>query len=178
MLTERWVEFNDNNEALEYCEDEVLTRVDKCSTAVLFEDLEVLEGMDDAEVQLLKGLTRERHYAAGETILKMGDKADSLFFLTSGAISVQLPLENDQYKRLISFDAGVVFGEVAFVDGSGRSAMVFADRDAGCYELARAEFDELGEKYPRLKIKLLENLLLVFSASLRKANRELATLAQ
>jgi CRP-like cAMP-binding protein len=108
----------------------------------------------------------------------MGETADSLFFLTAGSVSVQLPLQNGNHKRIVSFDAGSVFGEVAFVDGSTRSAMVFADTPARCFEMERDDFDRLGETHPALKIKLLQNLLIVFSSNLRKANREIATLGQ
>ncbi len=175
---ERWVQFEDNNEALEFCEDQLLASFETPAEAVPFEELEVFEGMTHAEIELIRGVAKNCDYMPGDIIVRMGDAADSLFFLSAGSISVQIPLQNGNYKRIVSFDAGSVFGEVAFVDGSTRSAMVYADTPAHCFELARDDFDRLGENHPALKIKLLQNLLLVFSSNLRKANREIATLGQ
>jgi CRP-like cAMP-binding protein len=145
---------------------------------VEFSSLDALEGMTLDEAALLKARAAERRYAAGDVIVRMGERADSLFFLTGGSVSVRLPMENGALKELLSCRPGVVFGEMAFIDGSTRSAMVVADTKAVCYELGRADFEELGREHPALQIKLLRNLLRLFSANLRKANRELAILGQ
>jgi glutaminase len=173
-----WVEFEDNNDALVFCEDQLLAREETGPAEVEFSSLDALEGMTSEESALLKARAAERRYTAGDVIVRMGERADSLFFLTGGSVSVRLPLENGALKELLSCRPGVVFGEMAFIDGSTRSAMVVADTEAVCYELGRADFEELGREHPALQIKLLRNLLRLFSANLRKANRELAILGQ
>ncbi len=175
---ERWIEFEDNNAALAYCEDRLLGRQGDDPGEVGFMALDVLEGVSVEEKNLLRNRTAERVYEAGDVVVNMGDRADSIFFLVAGRVSVELPLANGGTKQLVSYHPGVVFGEMAFLDGAARSAMVRAETRVVCRELTRKDFDEIGTARPALKIQLLHNLLRVLSANLRKANREISILGQ
>ncbi len=174
---DRWMEFEDNNSALAWCEDRLLGRDDDPGE-VPFVAVDVLDGVTDEEKQMLLDATSERTYAAGDTIVRIGEKADSVFFLTAGRVSVELPLANGSSKQLVSYHPGIVFGEMAFLDGAERSAMVRAETRTVCRELTRDAFDEIGARQPALQVKLLHNLLRVLSANLRKANREISILGQ
>ena len=68
----------------------------------------------------------------------------------------------------------MVFGEMALIDRGPRSATVVADIETECDLLGLDDFDRLGALYPKIKIKLLENLSLILARRLRKANRELS----
>ena len=88
---------------------------------------------------------------------------------------------NRIYSNILKVGAylpGVVFGEMAFIDGSKRSASVVADSAVVCHALTREDFERIGLEHPGMQVKLLRNLLRVFSANLRKADREVAILAQ
>lgn len=174
----QWNEFPDNNTALAWCEDRLLQPEDGPEGGDVFATLDVLEGMSPEDVGLLRERALERRFGKDEVIVRVGDRADSLYFLAEGSVSVLLTMQDGQERELVSYRPGVVFGEMAFVDGSPRSATVVATVPSVCFELRREDFDAIGEGSPGLKIRLLENLLKVFSVNLRKANRELSILAQ
>ena len=48
--------------------------------------------------------------------------------------------ESDRYKRLITYSSGVMFGEMAFLDGSPRSADVCSNEDSETYLLSPDEY--------------------------------------
>lgn len=173
-----WIFFEDTNRALEYCENVILRDFSCGDEVVPFGDVEVFAGMSPEDVSFVEELTVEETFHACDVVVRMGDHADALYFLTRGDVSVQIPLENGDEKRLASFSAGMVFGEMAFIDGAPRSAMVYADSDVTVRLLKREAFDRLGVTRPEIKIRLLENLLRVFSRNLRKANREIYFLNQ
>ncbi len=170
--------FDDTNLALEFCEGVLLSEVTEFENFVPFADVELLNGLARSEIDYVEKLTTERQYRSGVQIFLMGEIADSLFILLSGDVSVRLPLENGDHKRLASFSAGMVFGEMAFIDRASRSAMVYADTDVSVRELTINAFQQIGRERPQVKIQMLENLMRVFSRNIRKANREISILNQ
>jgi CRP-like cAMP-binding protein len=123
-------------------------------------------------------LTRKT-FNKGEIIVKEGDADRNLFLLTKGLVSVRIHLpESDRYKRLITYSAGVTFGEMAFLDGSPRSADVWSDEDSETYVLSPAEFSVLQDESPQIAIKLIRNLALEISDRLRIRTNEVRVLEE
>jgi glutaminase len=89
-------------------------------------------------------------------------------------VSVFVPQNGGARRRLATFSAGMVFGEMAAIDRAPRSAMIVADTDVDCDVLSLENFDQLGVSHPATKIKILKNLNLSLCHRLRKANRELS----
>jgi glutaminase len=131
---------------------------------------------DEAELQLLDERMETKEFASGETIIQTGTLADELFILTSGSVEVRLHLEGKRHQRLDVFAAGMSFGELAFLDGSPRSADIIAIGPVTCRVINRQLFDSLGERHPGLKSKILNEIALLLSSRLRQANIEISAL--
>ena len=115
----------------------------------------------------------------GEIIVKEGDNDRNLFFLVKGLVSVRIHLpQSDRYKRLISYSAGVAFGEMAFLDGSPRSADVWSDEGSEAYVLSPDEFAVLQNEAPQIAIKLIRNIALEISERLRIRTNEVRVLEE
>jgi CRP-like cAMP-binding protein len=97
--------------------------------------------------------------------------------LASGKVSIKLELPDGKTKRLATLSPGLVFGEMAWVERSQRSAAVIADRDSLCYQLEMDDFDALVPEHGEIRAKMQENLLRIFSRNLRKANDEIGVLS-
>jgi glutaminase len=117
-------------------------------------------------------------FATGETILRKGDPADCIYFLTEGQVSVVTELPNGELTRLSTLSSGMTFGELAAVSRAARTADVRADEMATCYALPLETFERLGETRPDLKLALLENLLTNVCQTVARLTHEVATLAQ
>ena len=167
----------DNDLALEWCENRVLeTALPNRSPDRTAEpgQYELLEGFAPEEVAVIASLLRRRTHQPGEAIINAGDAAGEMFFLARGSVIVFVPLESGGRKRLATFSAGMVFGEMAVIDRAPRSAMIVADSPVVCDALDVEDFERLGTTHPRIKIKLLEKLTVILSRRLRKANRKLS----
>lgn len=168
--------FADVDHALEWCEAELLkqhaSRSEHDSTKELRSQV-ALAGLTVDELAALQPLLRRRTYAAGKAIINVGDKADELFLLARGKVSVVMALVSGGRKRLASFSPGMAFGEMALIDGAPRSAQILAETVVECHVLKQADFERLSQTHPEIKVKLLKNLCLELCRKLRKANREL-----
>jgi len=169
--------FDDNDHALEWCENQLLKKnlpARPLSRAIKVAQYELCEHFTAEELKIFGALLERRTFAADETIINIGDEAREMFFLARGSVSVFVPQSGDARRRLATFSAGMIFGEMALIDGAPRSAMIVADSEVECDVLSLEEFSKLASFHPVIKIKILKNLNLSLCRRLRKANRELS----
>ncbi|HYQ72882.1 MAG TPA: glutaminase, partial [Gammaproteobacteria bacterium] len=171
-----WRSFEDDY-ALEYCEDMILDMQNDTEDVAAFEDFELFAGLSPEDIEVITGKLARQTYARGELIVAQGEPASKLFLLASGKVSIKLHLPDGKTKRLATLSPGLVFGEMAWVERSRRSAAVNADRDSLCYQLEMDDFDALVSEHSEIKARVQENLLRIFSRNLRKANEEIGLLS-
>jgi len=166
--------------ALESCENAVLARIMpdhlEMPLPVPLSGCALFARCDPGELALLDERMERKTYASGDLIIQSGTRADELFVLTSGSVEVRLNLGNKRYQRLDVFSSGMSFGELAFLDGSPRSADVIAIADVECRVIKKPLFEEIGCEQPLLKAKILNELALQLCDRLRQANIEISAL--
>ncbi len=174
--------FPDTDAALEWAEDNVLTQsleLAGASGAIQLDQMDILRDFTPPEIQALEQKMTRRTFDKGKIIVKEGETDRNLFFLVKGLVSVRIHLpQSDRYKRLITYSAGVTFGEMAFLDGSPRSADVWSDEDSETYVLSPAQFDALQDHNPQIAIKLIRNIALEMSERLRIRTNEVRVLEE
>lgn len=172
--------FPSEDAALESCENEVLAEVMEDHwlqpPPVSLAGCALFAKCDEAELRLLDERMEFKTYAAGDTIIQTGTNADELFILVSGSVEVRLRLDGERHQRLDVFSAGMSFGELAFLDGSPRSADIVAVAPVHCRVINRPFFDELGAEFPALKASILSEIALQLCDRLRQANIEISAL--
>lgn len=172
----------DIDDALEWCEDLLLRRVAphllRDGQPVALGAINILAGFAPDELALIRFVLEEVRYDAGETIIREGDRADSLFLVVAGRVSVCLTIKNhSRRQRLSTIGPGLAFGELALLDGGRRSADVITDEPTVCYRLPLAPLEALGKSHPEIKSKLIYNIARELSARLRLADAEIRSLS-
>jgi MFS superfamily sulfate permease-like transporter len=174
--------FPDTDTALEWAEDNVLTQsleLAGASEPIQLEQMDILRDFSPQEIHDLQQKLTRKTFSEGEIIVKEGDTDRNLFLLAKGLVSVRIHLaESDRYKRLVTYSPGVTFGEMAFLDGSPRSADVWSDAASETYVLSPAEFSVLQEQSPHIAIKLVRNIALEISDRLRIRTNEVRILEE
>jgi SulP family sulfate permease len=166
--------FPDTDAALEYAEERVLQARRAGESLAIEADVDrssLLEGLSQGESALVRARLVRRTYKGGEVIIREGSVDRDLFLMSRGTASVRVGMPGqDRQRRLASFSAGTVFGELALLDQRPRSATVTADEEVVCYVLSEEAFHELGRDHPAIAIKLLTNLGRELSGRVRRAN--------
>jgi glutaminase len=172
--------FPSEDAALESCENLVLSEVIKDHQLgippVSLAECTLFTQCDESELKLLDEGMEHKTFVVGESIIQTGTRADELFILTHGTVEVRLRLEGDRHQRLDVFSGGMSFGELAFLDGSPRSADVVAMSQVHCRVITRPFFDALDSRFPALKAKILKEIALQLCDRLRLANIEISAL--
>jgi anti-anti-sigma factor len=152
----------DADRALEWAEDRLIARElapEARGEHLPFEQLDVLAGLDARECECLRALLSERRFAPGQVVIREGDRSRELFAIVRGTASVRIRLPGEEReKRLATFAAGAIFGEVALLDREPRSATVQADDELVCYVLDEGGFETLKARHPLVAVKLLANI--------------------
>ncbi len=174
-----WGTFADVDLALEWCEDQLLTRV--LGTELLVDlplhEQELLRDLSDDEVGAISARATIDTVASGTTVVREGERADALYFVLSGVVSVRLGLGTDgRERRLATFGPGMAFGEMALIDDGIRTADVVTDEVATLARIAVADLRELGAAHPELMATLYRNLSCQLAAWLQRANAQVRAL--
>ena len=92
---------------------------------------------DDAKGRVADG-ARERRFAAGETVVKEGDRGSSMFVVESGRLGVSAHGTVGQSQRLAVLEPGTPFGEISLLTGDPRTATVRALTEATLLEIDKS----------------------------------------
>lgn len=97
-----------------------------------------------AEIADIMRLLRARTIEQGEVLVRRGDAASSMYFITAGEVEIALP---SQHVRL---GDGTFFGEIALLHKTKRSGTVTATRKTRLLVLDAQDFHALIERMPTL----------------------------
>ena len=104
---------------------------------------------DEARARVADG-ARERRFAAGETIVREGDRGSSMFVVESGRLGVSVHGKVGQSQRLAVLEAGAAFGEISLLTGDPRSATVRALTEATLLEIDKSTISPILRENPSL----------------------------
>jgi glutaminase len=174
-----YLTFEDNDLALEWCEDRLLRAMTELPPHVdSLQAFPLLAGMDEQTLAQLQRCMDSVDYPAGATIIAAGqEKDDRVFLIRDGEVSVVLSLAHGAHQRIATLSSGMSFGEMVMLGQAARSANVHADTAVGCWTLSAKALDELAVAHPEIKIAVLTNLSRDLAQKLRQANQLIRVLA-
>lgn len=130
--------------------------------------VDLFNGLNKKDLQILAGSSQERKYSAGTTLFQQGDTGAGLYVIISGKVRVVQGNNPDRAEvELGTAGAGDVLGEMALLDDMPRSASVIAVEDVTALLLPVWEFRSAVQSNPDIALKLLS----VLSRRLREVEK-------
>jgi CRP-like cAMP-binding protein len=109
--------------------------------------------LSQKELRVVDGFLLERRYLKGEVVFDEGEEAQAVYIVLSGRVLICR--QGDPEKgRIAEVAAGVLFGELALLDGVPRSAQARALDDCVLASLSRADFKGLLETHAVIASKI------------------------
>jgi PPM family protein phosphatase len=125
----------------------------------------------ERELRIVAQATHPRRLPAGAVIFEEGQPGNDLYLLISGSVAV---LKGG--RPIATLPPGSVFGEMAMLDEPVRSATARTAEAAELMVIKREAFFPMLRAHPPLAVKILWNLNLRLSASLRHTSERVAAL--
>lgn len=137
--------------------------------AEILHKINIFSGLTPYERAKIAKYFRQQDYEPKSKIVREGDPGDGMFVLKSGAVKISKKLTDKEEKVLCNLVDGDFFGEMALLDGSPRSASVYAISKVTMLELYRASLLDLLDKEPRIGVKVLYNLAKILGERIRES---------
>lgn len=128
----------------------------------LFFSKVVGEGLGDLAPEL-----RELTFEGGREIFHEGDAGDGFYVVKEGRVEIRSEITPGRTHTFARIGPGEVFGEMAVIDGVGRSATAVAETPTTVIFVSRATLLKLMEKSPEFALGLMREV----SDRLRNGNR-------
>src|SRR5256884_9657305 len=94
-------------------------------------------------------------YPSSATIFRNGDPGDAMYLIDVGKVRINITDADGAVVTLAELGPGDFFGEMAMLDGQGRSANATAIDDARLAQLTREDFSSFMRSDPRVTLELL-----------------------
>jgi CRP/FNR family transcriptional regulator, cyclic AMP receptor protein len=117
--------------------------------------IELLRDLPDVELRAIERMCVYRRFAAGDVMVARFSVGSAVYFILAGAGRVVHYIPGDDEITIATVNAGDTIGEIAAIDGLGRSATIIADEDCTVAELPRKDFHALVVRHGEVALALL-----------------------
>jgi CRP/FNR family transcriptional regulator, cyclic AMP receptor protein len=117
--------------------------------------IHLLREIPEAELKALESKCSFRRFNAGDVIVARFSVGSAVYFILSGTGRVVHYLPGEDEITIATVSDGDTVGEIAAIDGLGRSATIIADQDCIVAELARTDFRDLVVRHGEVAFALL-----------------------
>jgi CRP/FNR family cyclic AMP-dependent transcriptional regulator len=131
----------------------------------LFRQHPLFSALTEGETRELLKRALTKRIAAGEVVFRQDDPGDGLYGVLTGSVLIVVGSPEGKELVLNKHDAGELFGEVALLDGEGRSAAAIAHEASELLFLGRDKFLAFLRPRPETMIRIIALLC----ARLRRA---------
>jgi CRP-like cAMP-binding protein len=139
----------------------------------LLAQTDLFGGLAAEELEACAAAFREMHFAKGEMIFGRSDPGTHLYIVAEGRIRLAVATEEGRELSFRHAVAGDLFGEIAALDGSERSADATALTEARVYRLDRNALRELWSTRPAISAGVIACLC----RRLRETSSQLESIA-
>jgi len=132
------------------------------------------QGMSSAELQTLSTYVEAQSFASGDRLFVEGESGDTMYIVVDGQVRISRRIPDLGEEALAILGRGEVFGEMAWIDRSPRSADALA-HTGGCTVLAisRQHLDEALEAGSDAGSRFLKTLCQLLCRRIRNMNDQL-----
>lgn len=114
--------------------------------------------LSDSALATLIRSGRAKLYAPGAVICRRGDVGDSVFVVLSGSIKIRNTTQDGREVGLNFLGVGDVAGEIAVLDGGGRTADMIALEETEVFVIQRRDILPMLTNHPQAMLGIVEVL--------------------
>ena len=139
----------------------------------LLQSVPIFSELSPSDLNKIAERMVQRAYTKGQMILLEDDLGQTFFVIAEGSVKITRLSDDGREVILAMLGESDFFGEMSLLDGAGRSANVVALEESEVLTLARNDFLDILQQYPKISISLLEEL----TQRIRKSDQQIESLS-
>lgn len=124
------------------------------------------------ELALIAGIAKELNFMAGQDIFVRGMKAESFYLIRVGSVKIFSVNDRGDETDIATIQSGSHFGEMAFLDGSDRSATAQTIEATSIFEIPYKQLKSLLDNNATLSSHFYRSLASFLAARLRNTTND------
>jgi CRP-like cAMP-binding protein len=150
---------------------DVEQRIGQLSRVPLF------KGLTPAALELISRVASEESHALGTKIFQHGDLGDKLYIIVDGRVRISRDIPGMGEEALAVLGPGAVFGEMALLDDSPRSADARVHERCRLLTVSKDAFEDLLFLHKDLAYEVLWSVVRMLTQRLRETTDKLTFLS-
>jgi len=130
----------------------------------------LFKSFDDDEIAAVAQIVEEKALTAPTPLFLENMKAESMYIVISGSISLTKMLSEGETKTLTTMGPGDYFGEMALIEDGPRPVSALISEDAKLLVIKRTGFEQLMEQSPKLAVKIVIGMYRTLSDRVRESS--------
>lgn len=139
--------------------------------------IQLFSGLKDPALELLARIATEETHARGTKIFRHGEPGDKLYLILAGKVRISREVPGMGEEALAILGPGQMFGEMALLDESPRSADANVHERCELLAVPRDGFDDLLFLNKDLAYEVLWSIVRMLLKRLRETNDKLTFLS-
>lgn len=139
--------------------------------------IQLFSGLKQPALELIARIAQEEHHKKGTKIFRHGDPGEKLYLILNGRVRISREVPGMGEEALAILGPGQMFGEMALLDESPRSADANVHENCELLAVPRDGFDELLFVNKELAYEVLWSIVQMLVARLRETNDKLTFLS-
>jgi CRP-like cAMP-binding protein len=139
--------------------------------------VELFSGLKTPALELIARIASEEAHKRNEKIFRHGEPGEKLYLILEGKVRISREIPGMGEEALAVLGAGQIFGEMALLDESPRSADAIAHEKCRVLTVPRDGFDDLLYLNKELAYEVLWSIVRMLLKRLRETNDKLTFLS-
>jgi len=133
----------------------------------ILKTIPLLKDLSKRELKVISKFAYERSFEANEFVFETGQPGAAMFIIKEGEIKIVKKSDNDEYLEIAVLQSGDIFGELALLDSSPRSAGALASKPTKAIAIFREDLNGLLKTHPEIGGKIMMHLAIITGQRLK-----------
>ena len=153
-----------------------MNRTEQTSRTEQLKSVELFSSLKERALERVSSIAQEESHPRGANIFQHGDVGDKVYLILDGKVRIARQVPGMGEEALAVLGAGQVFGEMALLDESPRSADALAHENCRLLAISKEDLDDLMFRDKDLAYEVLWSTVHMLVGRLRSTNDKLTLL--
>ena len=154
---------------------ELLTHQSK-SVIDILKNIPLLSQLNKRELKIISKFAYERTFEINEFVFEAGQPGAAMFIIKEGEVKIVKLNELKEFLEIAILRSGDIFGELALLDSSPRSASALVSKPTKALAIFREDLNNLLKIHPEIGGKIMMHLAIITGQRLKTTTTHLVQL--